>query len=303
MMKKLLALVMVLLLTFSFSLVACDEVLENGDGVIADGSNSANDANDANDAEEKTEVPENETPEADENTAFDPATITPEKLYENIVKELSNVDNVTITAEQDIAMNMTVNGQSVPVQTMKQVVTQKYDKGNFSMVTTNNLAATLNCQYVDGVVYNVQITDGAKIKYAATEKELAALAGIDVNAAKIMNIPADWFKNCELKADEDGNGYYIEFVLNGEEYKQLFSNFALLDSVKEVSDVTHKVYVTAEGKIDSIVSTATMVVAVEGTEVVADMVSVSTYGDIGSTVVEAPADADSYVTVDISQLK
>jgi hypothetical protein len=186
---------------------------------------------------------------------------------------------------------------------MKQVVTQKYDKGNFSMVTTNNLAATLNCQYVNGVVYNVQITDGAKIKYAATEKELAALAGIDVNAAKIMNIPADWFENCELKADEDGNGYYIEFVLNGEEYKQLFSNFALLDSVKEVSDVTHKVYVTAEGKIDSIVSTATMVVAVDGTEVVADMVSVSTYGDIGSTVVEAPADADSYVTVDISQLK
>ena len=302
-MKKLLALVMVLLLTFSFSLVACDEVLENGDGVIADGSNSANDANDANDKEEKTEVPENETPKADENTAFDPATITPEKLYENIVKELSNVDNVTITAEQDIAMNMTVNGQSVPVQTMKQGVTQKYDKGNFSMVTTNNLAATLNCQYVDGVVYNVQITDGAKIKYAATEEELAALAGIDVNAAKIMNIPADWFENCELKADEDGNGYYIEFVLNGEEYKQLFSNFALLDSVKEVSNVTHKVYVTAEGKIDSIVSTATMVVAVEGTEVVADMVSVSTYGDIGSTVVEAPADADSYVTVDISQLK
>ncbi len=302
-MKKLLALIMVLLLIFSFSLVSCDEVLENGDGVIADGSNSVNDANDANDKEEKTEVPENETPEADENTAFDPATITPEKLYENIVKELSNVDNVTITAEQDIAMNMTVNGLSVPVQTMKQGVTQKYDKGNFSMVTTNNLAATLNCQYVDGVVYNVQITDGAKIKYAATEKELAALAGIDVNAAKIMNIPADWFENCELKADEDGNGYYIEFVLNGEEYKQLFSNFALLDSVKEVSDVTHKVYVTAEGKIDSIVSTATMVVAVEGTEVVADMVSVSTYGDIGSTVVEAPADADSYVTVDISQLK
>ena len=93
-MKKLLALVMVLLLTFSFSLVACDEVLENGDGVIADGSNSANDVNDA---EEKTEVPENETPEADENTAFDPATITPEKLYANIVKELSNVDNVTYT--------------------------------------------------------------------------------------------------------------------------------------------------------------------------------------------------------------
>ena len=126
-MKKLLALVMVLLLTFSFSLVACDEVLENGDGAngIINGDSNVN----GND--EKTEAPENENPEADENTAFDPATITPEKLYENIVKELSNVDNVTITAEQDIAMNMTVNGQSVPVQTMKQVVTQKYDKGNF----------------------------------------------------------------------------------------------------------------------------------------------------------------------------
>lgn len=301
-MKKLLALVMVLLLTFSLALVACDEVVEDGDGsnVIIDGDDNAS-------VDEKVEATEDNTPADDnnkeENAPFDPATITPEKLYENIVKEMADVDNVTITAKQDINMTMTVGDQIIPVQTMNQVITQKYDKGNFSMVTTNNLVAGVNCQYVDGVVYNVQITDGAKIKYKASEEDLAALAGIDPNGAKIMNIPADWFKNCELKADEDGNGYYIEFVLNGEAYKELFSNFSLLESVKEVSDISHKVYVTAEGKIDSIVSTATMVVVVEGTEVVAEMVSVSSYGDIGSTVVEAPADADSYTTVDISQLK
>ena len=41
----------------------------------------------------------------------------------------------------------------------------------------------------------------------------------------------------------------------------------------------------------------------DGADVKMEVYSVSTYGDIGTTVVEAPADADSYVTVDISQLK
>lgn len=296
-MKKFLALIMVLLLTFSFAFVSCDELIEDADGAIANGSNSSNNA------EEKNDTTESDTPEADENTAFDPATITPEKLYQNIVKELSGIENVTITAKQDIVMTMTVNGQNVPVQNVEQVVVQKYDKKNFSMVATNNANASVNCQYVDGVVYNVQITDGAKIKYEATEEELMGLVGVDADAPKILNIPTDWFKSSELRQEENGSRYYIEFVLNGDDYEALFSNLALLESVKEVSDVTHKVYVTAEGKIDSVVSTATVIMVMDGADVKMEVFSVSTYGDVGSTVVEAPADADSYVTVDISQLK
>ncbi len=296
-MKKFLALIMVLLLTFSFAFVSCDELIEDADGAIANGSNSSNNA------EEKNEATENDTPEADENTAFDPATITPEKLYQNIVKELSGIENVTITAKQDIVMTMTVNGQNVPVQNVEQVVVQKYDKKNFSMVATNNANASVDCQYVDGVVYNVQITDGTKIKYEATEEELMGLVGVDADAPKILNIPTEWFKSSELRQEENGSRYYIEFVLNGDDYEALFSNLALLESVKEVSDVTHKVYVTAEGKIDSVVSTATVIMVMDGADVTMEVCSVSTYGDVGSTVVEAPADADSYVTVDISQLK
>ena len=200
-------------------------------------------------------------------------------------------------------MTMTVNGQNVPVQNVEQVVVQKYDKKNFSMVATNNANASVNCQYVDGVVYNVQITDGTKIKYEATEEELMGLVGVDADAPKILNIPTEWFKSSELRQEENGSRYYIEFVLNGDDYEALFSNLALLESVKEVSDVTHKVYVTAEGKIDSVVSTATVIMVMDGADVTMEVCSVSTYGDVGSTVVEAPADADSYVTVDISQLK
>ena len=296
-MKKFLALIMVLLLTFSFAFVSCDEVVEDADGAIVNGGSSANNT------EEKTEATEDKTPDADENTAFDPATITPEKLYQNIVKELSGIENVTITAKQDIVMTMMVNGQNVPVQNVEQVVVQKYDKKNFSMVATNNANASVDCRYVDGVVYNVQIIDGTKIKYEATEEELMGLVGVDADAPKILNIPTEWFKSSELRQEENGSRYYIEFVLNGDDYEALFSNLALLESVKEVSDVTHKVYVTAEGKIDSVVSTATVYMVMDGADVKMEVYSVSTYGDIGTTVVEAPADADSYVTVDISQLK
>ena len=296
-MKKFLALIMVLLLTFSFAFVSCDELIEDADGAIVNGGSSANNT------EEKTEATEDETPDADENTAFDPATITPEKLYENITNELSGVENVTITAKQDIVTIISVSGQTISTQNIEQTVVQKFDKKNFSTVATNNASAGVNCQYVDGVVYNVQITDGAKIKYAASEEDLMGLVGVDPNAPKILNIPTDWFKSSELRQEENGSRYYIEFVLNGDDYEALFSNLALLESVKEVSDVTHKVYVTAEGKIDSVVSTATVYMEMDGADVKMEVYSVSTYGDVGTTVVEAPADADSYVTVDISQLK
>ena len=45
-----------------------------------------------------------------------------------------------------------------------------------------------------------------------------------------------------------------------------------------------------------------MVMEMQGMEVNASFVSTSTYSNIGTTVVEAPADADSYRLVDISQL-
>lgn len=303
-MKKLLALILVLLLTFSFALVACDEVVEgDGDGdanVSVDGSNDAT----VEDVK-KTEVPENETPEPDNNekeeAPFDMATATPESLYAKITKDISAFENVTITAKQNITMTVNLNGTEVPVQDIKQVVTQKYDKGNFSINATNNTEVSIDCRYVDGVVYNVQINDGAKIKYEASEKDLADKSGVDINAPKILNIPEEWFKNSKI-TNESASRYCIEFVLDGDAYETLFANFAALESVKEVSDITHTVYVTAEGEIEGVYSTATLIMLVEGAEVTAKMDSLSTYGDIGTTVVEAPADADSYTTVDISQL-
>ncbi|MBE6533504.1 MAG: hypothetical protein E7678_00835 [Ruminococcaceae bacterium] len=270
-MKKLLALLMALMLVFSLVLVSCDE-------------------SDDNDDKKQEEVLEKLNGK------------TPEELYKQMSEELSLAKNMTMVADQDIDMTMIYQGQEMPMKT-KQTVTQKIDGDNFSMVTENNMAAGVTCYYVDGMVYNVQITDGSKIKYKATIEELNEKVGVSAEEPKLLNLPESWFKDVKFKADETGERYYIELVLDGNAYEVLFSNMTALQGVKEVSDVTHKVYFTKDGKkIDSVVSTATMVMEMQGMEVNASFVSTSTYSNIGTTVVEAPADADSYRLVDISQL-
>ena len=329
-MKKLLALLMALMLVFSLVLVSCDEsnddsandgkeqeeVLENDEGEDeAEDEKSSKESNDDtkettnqendqnNDQNNNQNNNQNDDGNADENKGL--ATLngkTPEELYKQMSEELSLATNMTMVADQDIEMIVNYQGQTIPMGTTKQTVTQKFNGNDFSVVAENNMAAGTNCQYVDGIVYNVQITDGTKIKYAATIEQLNELGGVSAEEPKLLNLPESWFKDVTFHAEENGSRYYIELVLDGTAYEVLFSNMTALQGVKEVSDVTHKVYFTAEGKIDSIHSTATVIMESEGMEITANVVSTSTYCDIGTTVVEAPADADSYRLVDISQL-
>lgn len=295
-MKKFLALIIVLLLTFSFTLVSCDELSDGNDGAVADGSNSVTDVGG------EIENTKKETSNADKNSASDNTTVTPERIYENINNALSSIENITITSKQTADTTMVAGGVELPIKKVEQTVIKKFDDKRFAMIATNNSTSGLDCKYVDGVIYNVREDDGSKVKCELTKDELIGITGVDLDDPQSLYIPAEWFENAKIRQEKSSGRQYVEFSLEGDAYKVLFPNYAALNAVSDVNSVSFKVYVTAEGMIDSAVSTAVIIVDMDGVSVTVKLHSVSTYSDVGATVVEAPEDADSYTTVELSQI-
>ncbi len=303
-MKKILALTMVLVMVLGLALVSCDTALDQS---ALDKLKEANDAMDAamGNFGPKTEADLNESVSADKQIELLDGK-TPIQKYDEVYETLKNVTNITITADQDIVMSFNYQGQT-QTQDMVQSVVTKYAGDNFSVVgsaeSMGQKIPSANACYVDGTVYTVQINNGYKFKYTATKDQLAAMVGMDPDAPKIFDIPESWFIDVKFYEESNGDRAYMKFVLSGEQYTEMFSNLALLSSVESMSNITHKVYFTAEGDIDSIVTTASMVMNDPNLgKVNASFVSTSTFSDIGTTVVTAPADADSYYLTDISQV-
>ena len=304
-MKKILALTMVVVLVLGLSLVSCESAL---DQTALDKLQEANDLMESaiDDFGPKTEEQLNATPSTPDKQIELLGGKTPIQKYDEVYEVLKNATNVTITAKQDIVMSFKANGQT-QTQDMKQTIVQKYAGDNFSIVgsaeSMGQSIPSVNAHYVDGMVYTVQVNNGYKFKYNATKDQLASKVGVDPDAPKIFDIPESWFLDVKFYEESNGDRAYMKFVLSGEQYMEMFSNLALLSSVQSMSNITHKVYFTANGDIDSVVTTASMVMHDPSLgEVNASFVSVSTFGDIGTTVVTAPADAGSYNLVDISMV-
>lgn len=286
-MKKFLALTLALILAFSLVLVSCseDDSAENASEELAEKNQALKDA----------------FAGIGSNGAL--TTLhgkTPEQLYATASQNINVADNLTLIAEQDIIAHVEQDGQ-VFDQTVKQSIIQKFDGDNFSIVANNEIGESeMNCQYVGGMVYNVQITDGMKIKYEATPQQLYEKLNMDPDEPKVLSVPESWFKDVCFYEDEKTDRYYITFSLEGYEYEKLFSNLNFFNNVdiNNVSDVNYTVYFTADGEIDSMISTASMII--EGITV--NYVTTTTCKDIDNTTIEAPANADSYILVDISQV-
>ena len=304
-MKKILALLLVFTLVFSFLLVSCEKKKSSDD----------------DDSSKKTTTDDMTVEDDNDVIAPEDGTIgeedvedgkiekldgkTPAEKYEESFDEINSLTNFTITAYQDIQMVMNYQGQTIN-QDMVQTIVQKYAGDNFSVVGNATSAGmsvpSTNCQYVDGTVYNVQVTDGMKIKYQATKEQLYSLVGIDTEEPKIFDIPESWFEDVSFYEEENGGRAYIEIILSGEQYKEMFSNLALLSSVTDITDITHRIYFTESGDLDSIVTTATMKMNISGIDTTASFVSTSTISNVGTTVVEAPANASAYTTVSVNDL-
>ena len=299
-MKKILALTMILVLVLGLALVSCekavnDAALEELDKAKAEVAANLKDLTGKNYGDQK-----NPDKKLDNLNGM-----TPVEKYDQTFDEIDSLTNFTLTVHQDIQMVMNYQGESVK-QDMVQTIVQKYQGDNFSIVgNATSLGMSVpstNCQYVDGTVYNVQVTDGSKIKYQATEEQLNALVGVDTEEPKIFDIPESWFEDVSFYEEKNGDRAYIEIILSGEQYKKMFSNLSLLSSVTDITDITHRIYFTESGEFDSIVTTATMKMNISGIDTTASFVSTSTISNVGTTVVEAPANASAYTTVSVNDL-
>ena len=300
-MKKILALTIVLVMVLGLALVSCESAIDQN---ALDTLNAAkNDVSNKLSGVTGNSYGNFETNGDTKIELLD--GMTPAQKYDETFDIVNNLTNFTLTADQDINMVMTYQGQTVE-QDMVQTIVQKYQGDNFSIVGNATSAGmqvpSSNCQYVDGIVYNVQPLDGQMIKYEATKDQLSALVGVDTEEPKIFDIPESWFKDVSFYEEKDGSRAYLEIILSGEQYKEMFSNLALLSSVTSITDITHRVYFKANGDLDSIVTTATMKMNISGIDTTASFVSTSTISNIGATVVEAPANEDAYRTVSVNDL-
>ncbi|MBE6592863.1 MAG: hypothetical protein E7642_02590 [Ruminococcaceae bacterium] len=265
-MKKIFALVLCALMICScFMLTACEEIEDAIKDMV----------------EDEMKKPD----ETDENG--DLKTLggkTPEQLYADANTLLKNATNFTITAKQDIIMEY--QGQK---NEMKQTVLQKIDGDNSYYKISGVEGAESEGWYVDGVIYTTM--GGVKAKATLSKKDYyEKFLGSSEEESKLFDIPESWFTDIVIK--QDGEEYYMQFSVSGEEYSKLMQKAEL--DVTLAENVDYKVYFDKDGKILRMETDFDM--EMEGVK--ASTHTESIFSEVGTTKgVTAPEDADTYQDV------
>ena len=210
---------------------------------------------------------------------------TPEQLYADASTLLKNATNFTLTAVQDIRIDM--DGEIIEV---KQTVVQEVDGDNSHYKTSSDMEGTESeGWYVDGVIYAEM--SGVKAKATISKKDYyEKFLGSSEEENKILDIPESWFSDIVIK--QEGEEYYIQFSVSGEEYSKLLNKADLEATIK--GNVDYKVYFSKDGKILRMESDFAM--DVMGATATTHTESIFT--EVGTTKkVTAPADGDSYTDV------
>lgn len=266
-MKKLLALLLCLAMAMSLVvLVACDNET-TGSSTEPTAGNSTDSSNNTDNSDN------NSNDNTDDNTI--------EQIYNNAISKLRGLTNYCFTTEQVITSLGNV---------INQTVVAKQDGQNSYAKATNDLspADEFEIWYVDEVYYAIT-ADGsykANIPYA-TYLEKYVVPG-STGSDALMNIPFAWFEDIAL--EQSGDFYYMELVVSGEEYKAYMNSTALDGMIDNAEDVTYKVYFTAEGELDNVVTEFSFVV--DGAKF--DVVSKTTVSNLGTTQITAPSNIDSF---------
>ena len=335
-MKKILALLLALMLILSLSLVACDEALADEDeSKSSDNVSAEKDKDDDQEIAEEDKVdfdkededeeddfviefyPESEEKESEEQeskkdteTEGDFSDLDDETASAQIVKDPAIIEKYKAELErhaneecgttvlyQNTEMTMTYNGETIE-QSMVLYGVRMVDGDNYSsvvqMVSEGEISNTENLQYVDGIIYVVQAVDGRKVKAVATKEQAKAI----INEG---DEEFDWFdesvQNAEIfKTDE---GYYVDLTLTsgGDQIQSLFTDAFPPEVVKDINNVSLYVLFDTDMNIEAVSMSATFYMDVEGIETVVVMDYVIEFTDVGTTVVKAPDDKDSYELV------
>ena len=209
---------------------------------------------------------------------------TPEQLYQAALDKVAGLTNYTMVAAQVISGGgMTIN----------QTVSAKMDGIDVYVKTENNMDSSSNmeCWYVDEMFYT--IASGVKAKAAISYEKFTSeyMPEGATGEGALMNIPASWFVDTSFH--QDGDLYYMEFIVSGEEYLQYFESTSLGAYVQGVDDISYKVYFDKDGNLGDVVTELDMVT--EGVSF--HVVSTSTFSNINSTTITLPANTDDFIDV------
>ncbi len=209
---------------------------------------------------------------------------TPEELYTQALASVSGKDNYTLVGTQVITM--TVNGQKMVVN---QSITSMTDGRNVYVKTENDSmsSAEIEVWYVDETYYAIQGTTKFKANISYEDYVEKYMPEGSTSEGALINIPKSWFKDTRFY--KDGDSYYLEFIVSGEEYTKYFDDAGL--SGVDVEDASYKVYFDENGELGDIVT----VVDYEVSGVKAHAVSTSKISKIGGTAITAPEGAENWM--------
>lgn len=275
-MKKLIALFLCLLLIGSMLVLsACDDTTIPTD-------------------DQQTTDNSTQTPDNKDTAPKGIATLngkTPEELYDAAVAKLATLTNYEMTSTQLITMSY--GGQQMPIN---QVVVAKVNGLEQYIKSTNDMEESGNMEmwYINEWMY--VIANNVHNKANITHDIMAEyyLPEGSTGDSALMSFPKEWFK--DIQFFQDGEAYYIEFVVSGEEYCQYMKSTSLGDLVQGVTDISYKVYFDKDGNLGDIVTEFDYVVQ----NINCHLKATSSISNIGNVVIEAPANPDSFVDVTAS---
>ncbi len=256
---------------------------------------------------------------------------TAEEVYTETVEEIETYkNNFTVEVNYDVDAKITVSEQEIPYS-MKLYSTSKangtniyagavMDLGSITLPEIGEMnfgSSNTECYFVDDVFYmnyavNVNgLCDDDKYKANVSLEKFYSQIG--QTEEEIYNPIYDFseanFNN--IKFVKDGEKYYFELVLSGESAKE-YTNSVLTNMGQEgasnlkYGDVSYKFFLSSEGKFDH----AEIDFKVELNKAIGIMSGAFEFSykgsiyfkDIGTTVVNAPADADDYRLITLPSL-
>ena len=235
---------------------------------------------------------------------------TPEELYNASVEALSNATSYEVIGENEIEMDMSVEGASIFVvmnqSTHSKVngddvhtkVTSTTDMIQNGQTTSLGDVAPMETWYIGGVCYTDM--QGVKVK-STVDKEtfMQEYMGKDPQESTLMDIPESWFKDINFEESEEG-GYVLNMVVSGEEFTQYMGNiFEDTEyNFQIVGDVNYKIYFDSEGNLTKITADFDMSYSISGVDGTATCHSVSKVS-IKEVEVEGPANPDEFQEVEL----
>ena len=223
---------------------------------------------------------------------------TPAQVYVENMTAFKQQGN-TASAVMDVKYFMNIGG--VTSETSMQMTLEGKIKGDdvYSKTSTpDGMGGTYVTEewYVGGYVYTEDYDENfelIKVKVAATPEEAKDYYGI---SGESIPVPEAWWT--DVTFTEDGENYVFTITADKAMIDANSDELDLGDFVEDGAEITSMIMtcvVNAQGVIVSDTLVLEMSMDEEGMAVSVEMTANTTYSDIGTTVVEAPADAADYV--------